>query len=137
MVADAAVVVVVALHALPVFAIDLRHTFLPRDLLYLEPISYLFALATMTSLLVHVLAMTVRVVVSTVLSHVGIASVSLYVEPIEDAYNSGLGLRQVGTSHLFGLEADDVLITVVGDVPAITVRKIAKSVSQTASRPDP
>ena len=79
MVADAAVVVVVALHALPVFAIDLRHTFLPRDLLYLEPISYLFALATMTSLLVHVLAMTVRVVVSTVLSHVGIASVSLHV----------------------------------------------------------
>jgi sigma-E factor negative regulatory protein RseB len=58
----------------------------------------------------------------------GLASVSLYVEPMEHAAGAGLGLREVGTSHIFSRKDGDFLITVVGDVPAITVRQIAESV---------
>jgi len=60
----------------------------------------------------------------------GIASVSLYVEPRESSSGVGLGLHQLGTSHIFSLKVDDALVTVVGDVPAATVEKIAQSVSQ-------
>ena len=60
----------------------------------------------------------------------GIASVSLYVEPQESSSGVGLGLHQLGTSHIFSHEVDDALVTVVGDVPASTVEKIAQSVSQ-------
>jgi sigma-E factor negative regulatory protein RseB len=63
----------------------------------------------------------------------GIASVSLYVEPLDSTSGVGMGLSEVGTSHIFSRTADDVLVTVVGDVPALTVEKIAESVSQ--SRP--
>lgn len=59
----------------------------------------------------------------------GLASVSLYVEPFEQSAGVGLGLRELGTSHLFSRNVDDVLVTVVGDVPALTVEKIAESVS--------
>ena len=60
----------------------------------------------------------------------GIASVSLYVEPLDVESGAGLGLHRLGTSHIFSRTADAVLVTVVGDVPAITVEKIAESVSQ-------
>ncbi len=60
----------------------------------------------------------------------GIASVSLYVELLEQASGFGLGLHELGTSHIFSRQTHDVLVTVVGDVPAITVEKIAQSVSQ-------
>ena len=58
----------------------------------------------------------------------GIASISLYLEPDDGAADSGLGLRQLGTSHIFGRKGNGVMVTVVGDVPAITVEKIAQSV---------
>lgn len=60
----------------------------------------------------------------------GIASVSLYVEPLESSTGAGLGLHKLGTSHIFSCRVDDALVTAVGDVPAITVEKIAQSVSQ-------
>lgn len=60
----------------------------------------------------------------------GIASVSLYVEPLSDEAGAGLGLRELGTSHIFSRKTNDVLVTVVGDVPALTVEKIAESVGQ-------
>jgi len=59
----------------------------------------------------------------------GIASVSLYVEPLESSSGAGLGLHELGTSHIFSRKLDEVMVTVVGDVPAITVEKIAQSVS--------
>jgi sigma-E factor negative regulatory protein RseB len=59
----------------------------------------------------------------------GIASVSLYVEPVEKSAGAGLGLHRLGTSHVYGRKTDDVFVTVVGDVPAVTVEKIAKSVN--------
>lgn len=59
----------------------------------------------------------------------GIASVSLYVEPLESSAGAGLGLHRLGTSHVYGRKTDDVFVTVVGDVPAVTVEKIAQSVS--------
>jgi len=60
----------------------------------------------------------------------GLASVSLYIEPFEHSVSAGSGLRELGTSHLFSRKAGEVLVTVVGDVPALTVEKIALSVSQ-------
>ncbi len=60
----------------------------------------------------------------------GIASVSLYVEPLDSSAGAGTGLQELGTSHLFSLKNQDAVVTVVGDVPAITVEKIAYSVSR-------
>ena len=59
----------------------------------------------------------------------GIASVSLYVEPLENSAGVGLGLSRLGTSHVYGRKTDEVFVTVVGDVPAVTVEKIAQSVN--------
>jgi sigma-E factor negative regulatory protein RseB len=60
----------------------------------------------------------------------GMASVSLYVEPFDPAAAAaGSGLRELGTSHLFSRQTGDVMVTVVGDVPALTVQKIAESVA--------
>jgi len=60
----------------------------------------------------------------------GIASVSLYIEPFDPSSGAGVGLQELGTSHIFSRKTDKVLITVVGDVPAATVEKIAESVRQ-------
>lgn len=59
----------------------------------------------------------------------GIASVSLYVEPLQSSSGLGLGMHQLGTSHVFSRKVGDALVTVVGDVPASTVEKIAQSVN--------
>lgn len=59
----------------------------------------------------------------------GLASVSLYVEPAQTSAGIGVGLRELGTSHMYSRRAGDMLVTVVGDVPAITVQRIAESVS--------
>jgi sigma-E factor negative regulatory protein RseB len=60
----------------------------------------------------------------------GLASVSLYVEPLAGSAGAGAGLQELGTSHVFSLTNQDALVTVVGDVPAITVERIAQSVSR-------
>jgi sigma-E factor negative regulatory protein RseB len=60
----------------------------------------------------------------------GIASISLYVEPLNGSAGAGSGLQELGTSHIFSIEIQDAVVTVVGDVPAITVEKIAYSVAR-------
>jgi len=60
----------------------------------------------------------------------GLASVSLYVEPLAGSAGAGVGLQELGTSHIFSLTSQDAVVTVVGDVPAITVERIAHSVSR-------
>lgn len=65
----------------------------------------------------------------------GLASVSVFVEPVDSA-NKGLdGAARMGATHLFGREVGALQITVVGEVPAATVRAIAEAVGPPADRP--
>ena len=59
----------------------------------------------------------------------GLAAVSVYVESLPEDNEQRTGMSRMGTTHAYSRRADDVLITVVGDVPAITVQAIADSVS--------
>jgi sigma-E factor negative regulatory protein RseB len=58
----------------------------------------------------------------------GLATVSVYVESAGQGGNSHAGVKRLGTTHAFTRMTDDMLVTVVGDVPAITVKSIAESV---------
>ena len=59
----------------------------------------------------------------------GLAAVSVYVEGNRDgSLSKDTGISRMGTTHAFSRSADGVLITVVGDVPAATVRAIGESV---------
>ena len=59
----------------------------------------------------------------------GLAAVSVYVEGNRDgSLSKDTGISRMGTTHAFSRAADGVLITVVGDVPAATVRAIGESV---------
>jgi sigma-E factor negative regulatory protein RseB len=59
----------------------------------------------------------------------GLAAVSVYVEGNSEGLQAkDTGISRMGTTHAFSRITDDVLITVVGDVPAATVRAIGESV---------
>jgi sigma-E factor negative regulatory protein RseB len=58
----------------------------------------------------------------------GLAAVSVYVESGAEETGREGGLSQLGTTHAFSKSADGVLITVIGDVPAATVRFIGDAV---------
>jgi len=58
----------------------------------------------------------------------GIATVSVYVEQAQQEPELKLGLGELGTTHVFTRKLDGELITVLGDVPAVTVQFIADSV---------
>lgn len=61
----------------------------------------------------------------------GLAAVSVYVESggAGQQTNSGAQRGKLGTTHTFSRYLDDVSITVVGDVPAVTVEFIANAVT--------
>ncbi len=59
----------------------------------------------------------------------GLAAVSVYVESLKDEDERETGTSKLGTSHVFSRIMEDVLITVVGDVPAVTVEFIGNAVS--------
>jgi len=61
----------------------------------------------------------------------GVATVSVYVEAAQEDPELKLGLGQLGTTHVFTRESKGELITVLGDVPAVTVKLIAESVEPT------
>jgi len=63
----------------------------------------------------------------------GIAAVSVYIESAEPDSDLKLGLSTLGTTHVFTRKLDNELITVLGDVPAVTVKLIGNSFE--ASRP--
>lgn len=66
----------------------------------------------------------------------GLATVSVYVEtgpPDKDAY---LGLSSMGAINAYRVVVDSHLVTVVGDVPAVTVKMMAESVQQHEDSPD-
>jgi len=63
----------------------------------------------------------------------GLAAVSVYVESSDmDEQQQESGTSRLGTTHAFSRVSEGVLITVVGDVPAITVQSIGNSVKLTS-----
>jgi sigma-E factor negative regulatory protein RseB len=58
----------------------------------------------------------------------GLAAVSVYIESDKETQAQRTGLKRLGTTHAFSRFSGDMLITVVGDVPAITVRMIGNGV---------
>ena len=68
--------------------------------------------------------------VSHVMLSDGMASVSVYVEHVDDAQQekSALGLSSMGAMNAFGMSLPEGLVTVVGEVPTRTVRQIAEAV---------
>ena len=66
----------------------------------------------------------------------GLASVSLFIEPLSKGIRPRTGHMNVGSTNICAHVIDGYQITVVGEVPAATVQQIAKAVSfkkQTAS----
>jgi len=61
----------------------------------------------------------------------GLVAVSVYVESMDKDNDIQTGISKLGTTHAFARVKDEMLITVVGDVPAITVQIIAESVAAT------
>jgi sigma-E factor negative regulatory protein RseB len=64
----------------------------------------------------------------------GLAAVSVFIEPRGDDGKGLEGAARMGAMNLYGRIVDDHQVTVVGEVPAATVRLIAQSVA--AKRPE-
>lgn len=62
----------------------------------------------------------------------GLAAVSVYVESTNVPEGFRSGINRHGTTHAFSRLKEEMLITVVGDVPAMTVQLIGNSVEQVA-----
>lgn len=60
----------------------------------------------------------------------GLASVSIFVEPAETDAMPLRGLSRMGAVHAFGREIEGHQVTVVGEVPAATVKQIAGGVQR-------
>ena len=58
----------------------------------------------------------------------GLAAVSVYIEAASGAEAGEAILSRMGTTHAFTRAMDEVLVTVVGDVPAVTVKLIGDAV---------
>jgi sigma-E factor negative regulatory protein RseB len=58
----------------------------------------------------------------------GLAAVSVYVESTDVDEQQETGISRLGTTHAFSRVNEGVLITVIGDVPAITVQYIGNTV---------
>jgi sigma-E factor negative regulatory protein RseB len=58
----------------------------------------------------------------------GLAAVSVYIESRKAEGGVQDGISKLGTTHAFSRVTDELTITVVGDVPAITVKEIAEAV---------
>lgn len=59
----------------------------------------------------------------------GVAAVSIYVEQAPNSGGPPVGTSRLGTTHAFSRNEAGMQITVVGDVPAITVEEIGRAVS--------
>ena len=63
----------------------------------------------------------------------GLATISVYIESASPDAKAEAGVNRLGTTHAFSRISDDMLITVVGDVPAITVKFIGNAVKIASS----
>ena len=59
----------------------------------------------------------------------GLVAVSVFVEPVGGAPHP-IGLSTQGGINVYVRQLDDNLVTVLGEVPAVTVRQIANSVAR-------
>jgi len=59
----------------------------------------------------------------------GLAAVSVYIESDKSGNPAHTGVKRLGTTHAFSRISEDKLITVVGDVPAITVKYVGNAVN--------
>jgi len=59
----------------------------------------------------------------------GLATVSVFIEEMMDSENNLRGGSHMGAVHAFGRELDDHYVTVIGEVPFITVKMIGESVT--------
>ena len=59
----------------------------------------------------------------------GIASVSLFIEPITKSMHPTMGHMLIGSTNICANVIDGYQITVVGEVPEATVMQIAKAVT--------
>ena len=62
----------------------------------------------------------------------GLATISVYIESAGPDNNTQAGVNRLGTTHAFSRLTDEMRITVVGDVPAITVKYIGDAVKITS-----
>jgi len=62
----------------------------------------------------------------------GLAAVSVYIESNPSETEPTSEVRKIGTTHAFTRSAGDLLITVVGDVPAVTIKMIGDGVKTAA-----
>ena len=62
----------------------------------------------------------------------GLATISVYIESAGPDSNTQAGVNRLGTTHAFSRLTDEMRITVVGDVPAITVKYIGDAVKITS-----
>jgi sigma-E factor negative regulatory protein RseB len=60
----------------------------------------------------------------------GLASISVFIERLDKTTEPLAGLDSMGAVNAFGSMVDDLQITVVGEVPAATVERIAASISR-------
>ncbi len=60
----------------------------------------------------------------------GLALVSVFVERVSDQEAARVGPSKLGAVHAFARHADKHQIMVIGEVPAITVRRVADGISQ-------
>ena len=60
----------------------------------------------------------------------GLASISVFIERLDTASQPLDGLDSMGAVNAFGSMVDDLQITVVGEVPAATVERIAASIAR-------
>jgi len=65
----------------------------------------------------------------------GLASVSVYIENQEAGTDAAEGAKKIGTANVFSRQIGSKQVTVIGEVPALTVRSIGNAVTAPAANP--
>lgn len=60
----------------------------------------------------------------------GLASVSIYIEPVKERGNALIGVSRAGALSAYGRVLENHQITVIGEVPPLTIKRIGDSVIQ-------
>jgi sigma-E factor negative regulatory protein RseB len=60
----------------------------------------------------------------------GLVAVSVFIEPLNASSGHMAGIVRQGALNVYSLRVDDHLVTVLGEVPVVTVRQIAQSVAR-------
>ncbi len=66
----------------------------------------------------------------------GLATVSVFIEDMMDSENNLRGGSHMGAVHAFGRAVDDHYVTVIGEVPYVTVKMIGGSITLDTGKPE-